>query len=223
VAYVMFAGCAACALLVASALGRRGLALPPDPPSAGSGGSGAFHLLAAPQMRAIYAVGILLAAAWDLFTFVLPIHGTRLGFSASTIGLILGCFAVATFIVRLAMPWLMRRLNEWQILLGALLLSALCYAAFPLLRTPAALMLAAAALGLAVGASQPNMLALLHRHAPPGRVGEAFGVRVTIGNACQVALPLAFGAAGAALGMGIVFWSMAALIGSGVPLAWRRR
>jgi MFS family permease len=89
------------------------------------------------------------------------------------------------------------------------------------LYTPAALMAVAAALGLAVGASQPNMLALLHHAAPAGRAGEALGIRITMGNACQVVLPLAFGGAGAALGLGVVFWAMAALIASGVPLAWQ--
>jgi hypothetical protein len=83
-------------------------------------------------------------------------------------------------------------------------------------------MVIAAILGLAVGSSQPNMLALLHHAAPAGRAAEAVGVRVTIGNACQVVLPLAFGGAGAALGLPAVFWAMSAMIGAGVPLAWRK-
>jgi len=48
------------------------------------------------------------------------------------------------------------------------------------------------------------------------------GMRVMIGNACQVLLPLAFGGAGAALGMKAVFWSMGMLIGAGIPLALRK-
>jgi len=221
-AYLMAALAAAIALLLAAvrahdealplASGETNIAPP----------ARAFELLGRRRMRDIYAAGILLAAAWDLFTFVLPIHGARLGYPAATIGFILGCFAAATFAVRLVMPWLMRRFNEWEILLAALALAALCYTSFPLLHGPLALMLAAAGLGIAVGASQPNMLALLHRSAPPGRAGEALGLRIMMGNASQVALPLAFGAAGAVLGIGIVFWGMALLLVSGLPLAWRR-
>lgn len=183
---------------------------------------GMLDLLRHPEMRRIYLIGTLLSSAWDLFTFVLPIHGTRSGFSASTIGLILGCFSVATFVVRLAMPWIARRRSEWQVLTFALTLAAACYALFPFTHQPLSMMIVAAILGLAVGASQPNMLALLHHASPPGRAAEAVGVRVMIGNACQVALPLAFGGAGAALGLTVVFWSMSAMIGAGVPLAWRK-
>jgi predicted MFS family arabinose efflux permease len=181
-----------------------------------------LDLLREPEMRRIYLIGTLLSSAWDLFTFVLPIHGTRSGFSASTIGLILGCFSVATFVVRLAMPWIARRRSEWQVLAFALALAAVCYALFPFTQQPLSMMIVAAILGLAVGSSQPNMLALLHHASPPGRAAEAVGVRVMIGNACQVALPLAFGGAGAALGLTVVFWSMSAMIGAGVPLAWRK-
>lgn len=182
----------------------------------------ALDLLRNTEMRHIYLVGTLLSSAWDLFTFVLPIQGARSGFSASTIGLILGCFSAATFMVRLAMPWISRRLSEWQILASALMLAAICYALFPLMRQPLSLMMVAAVLGMAVGSSQPNMLALLHHTAPTGRAAEAVGVRVTIGNASQVFLPLMFGGAGLAIGMPAVFWSMGAMIGAGVPLAWRK-
>ncbi|HJW55381.1 MAG TPA: MFS transporter [Burkholderiaceae bacterium] len=181
-----------------------------------------MQLLRDKELRRIYIVGTLLASAWDLFTFVLPIHGSHLGFSASTIGLILGCFSVATFVVRLGMPWIARRYSEWHVLTVALMLAVVCYALFPLMRQPAAMMGVAAMLGAAVGSSQPNMLALLHHAAPSGRGAEAVGVRITIGNACQVLLPLVFGGAGAALGLPAVFWAMSAMISAGVPSAWHK-
>jgi predicted MFS family arabinose efflux permease len=184
--------------------------------------AGALDLLRNPEMRRIYLIGILLAAAWDLFTFVTPIHGTRLGFSASTIGLILGAFSAASFAVRLAMPRIARSYSEWQVLTGALVLTVLCYALFPFLQHPFSLMAVAAGLGLALGSGQPNALALLHHAAPAGRGGEAIGIRATIGNASQVAMPLAFGIVGATMGLFVVFWGMGAMIAVGVPLAWRK-
>lgn len=225
VAFLAFSGFAAFALLLAVAGHRRGLGAQtrPSPASAGQTTGSALALLWDPRMRRIYIVGILLAAAWDLFTFVIPIHGARLGFAASTIGVILGCFSAATFLVRLAMPWLLRYVSEWQVLRAALALAALCYASVPFMENPLPMMAAAAILGIAVGSSQPNMLSLLHHVAPEGRAGEALGVRITMGNACQVILPLAFGAAGTALGLGVVFWLMSALIGAGIPIAWRQR
>ncbi|WP_206047022.1 MFS transporter, partial [Noviherbaspirillum denitrificans] len=190
-AYLVFA-CFAAGALALVLFGRLGEMRGQDAPEQTLTGS-AFDLLRVPEMRHIFIVGMLLSSAWDLFTFVLPIHGARSGFAASTIGLILGCFSAATFMVRLTMPFIARRLSEWQVLAGALMLAALCYAVFPFMRQPLSLMVVAATLGLAVGSAQPNMLALLHHVAPAGRAGEAVGIRVTIGNACQVFLPLAFG------------------------------
>ena len=181
-----------------------------------------MDLLRSPQMRSIFFIGVLLAGAWDLFIFVMPLHGSKLGFSASTIGLILGTFSIATFAVRLGMPVIARHFSEWQILTGALMLSVLCYLLFPFMNQPVTIMMVAAALGIALGTTQPNLLALLHRTAPPGRGGEAIGIRATMGNASQVFLPIAFGAAGAALGIVVVFWGIAAMIGVGVPIAWKK-
>jgi hypothetical protein len=42
-------------------------------------------------------------------------------------------------------------------------------------------------------------------------------------NASSTTLPLASGALGAALGMGPVFWAMAALLGAGAYVVNRRR
>lgn len=220
IAYAVFGGFAVGALALAAHERLKHIHVLPAVETASPGS--ALDLLRDVEMRRIYIVGTLLSSAWDLFTFVLPIHGTRSGFSASTIGLILGCFSAATFMVRLAMPWISRHLTEWQVLATALILAALCYAVFPFMRQPLTLMMVAATLGVAVGSSQPNMLALLHHVAPAGRTAEAVGMRVTIGNACQVILPLAFGGAGAALGLHAVFWSMTAMIGAGVPVAWRK-
>jgi MFS family permease len=217
-----FRVCCACAgvgLLIAWLGGLQHIRLRHDDvtPEPGT----ALGLLRDPRMRRIYAVGILLAAAWDLFTFVTPIHGTRLGFSASTIGLILGCFSAATFTVRLAMPLIARRYTEWQVLTAALAMVVVCYALFPFMQHPVSLMAIGAGLGLALGSAQPNILSLLHHSAPPGRGGEAIGIRATIGNASQVILPLAFGTAGAALGLFAVFWGLGAIVCAGIPLAWR--
>ena len=219
IAYGTAAGfaCAALALLSSGNLRH----LPHTPVGIGQSANHPFSLLRDRAMRQIYWVGILLSAAWDLFIFVVPIHGSHLGFSASTIGLILGCFSAATFTVRLLMPWLNRRLTEWQILTTALALAVLCYGLFPYFRHPGAVMLVASLLGLALGSAQPNVLTLLHDLAPAGRAGEAVGVRSTIGAACQIVLPLTFGAAGATLGLYSVFWGMGVLIASGMPTAWR--
>jgi MFS family permease len=219
IAYTVFFCFAVIALLMIACGSLKNIQLASEHDEAQSNST--LDLLRNPDMRGIYLIGILLSSAWDLFVFVIPIHGTRLGFSAFTIGLVLGCFSAATFTIRLMMPWIVRRHSEWKILTAALAVAVVCYLLFPFMRHPQALMALAALLGLAVGSSQSNVLTLLHNMAPTGRTAEAVGIRSTIGNACQVILPVAFGAAGATLGLYAVFWTMGAAIGSGLPLAWR--
>jgi hypothetical protein len=61
------------------------------------------------------------------------------------------------------------------------------------------------------------IMSLLYEKAPPGRAGEAVGVRTLLINFSQTGIPLMFGALGAALGMQPVFWTVAAaLIGGGL-------
>ncbi len=173
-------------------------------------------------LRKIYYVGILLASSWDLFIFVIPIQGNARGFSASTIGFILGCFSAATFIIRFAIPVLSRYVAEWTMLLLALVITCCCFAIMPYLYAAWSMMLLAFILGLGLGASQPNVLNLLHQAAPPARAAEAVGIRVTISNASQVVFPMAFGLVGASMGLLPVFLAMSAVVATGVPLVWRK-
>ena len=174
-------------------------------------------------LRAVFIVSGLLSMAWDLFTFMLPLQGSRLGLSASTIGLILGCFGFATFLVRVIMPWIVRRYSEWQTLTAALLITAVVYLVFPLVSLVPVLLALAFVLGLGLGSAQPMVMSLIHMAAPPGRAGEAVGLRTTVMNASHVFLPLLFGALGSALGTIPVFWTLAVCMGAGGAYAARKR
>ena len=181
--------------------------------------SGAHHrnkhvmdLLRAPTMRRVFIISGTLSASWDLFSFVVPIHGSRIGLSASQIGLLLGAFGVAVFCVRLALPLFAHRLTEWQMLTIAMMVTGTAFFVFPLVHTMPVLMLFAFILGAGFGGAQPMIMSLLYTHAPPGRGGEAVAVRTLLINFSQAGIPLMFGALGAALGMTPVFWTMAIVL-----------
>jgi len=182
-----------------------------------------MDLLRSSELRRVFIASGLLSMGWDLYTFVIPIYGSRVGLSASTIGVIMGTFAIATFAVRLVMPLLVRRVKEWHTITAALLITAGTYSLFPFFTSVPLLMALSFLLGIGLGCAQPMVMALLYNTSPPGRQGEAVGVRTTVMNASHTVLPLAFGALGAALGMGPVFWSMAALLGAGAYFVNRRR
>jgi len=139
----------------------------------------------------------------------MPIHCSRLGLSASTIGLILGCFGGAVFIVRLILPLLIPCVSEWRLLIGAMFVTGMAIAVIPLIGGVPLLMGLAFVLGMGLGGAQPMIMALLYNQAPPGRDAEATGVRTLLLNASQAGIPLLFGALGAVLGMAPVFWTMA--------------
>ena len=163
-------------------------------------------------LRRAFVASAVLSMAWDLFTFVMPIHGTRLGLSASVIGLVLGCFGGAIFLVRLILPLVVHRLREWPLLIGAMVATGTAMAVFPLLSSTPLLMLTGFLLGLAIGGTQPMIMAVLYNAAPQGRGGEVVGVRTFLLNLTQAGIPLLFGIAGSAMGMTPVFWVMAAIL-----------
>jgi hypothetical protein len=46
-------------------------------------------------------------------------------------------------------------------------------------------------------------------------------MRMMVINTSSVAMPMLFGGAGALVGIGAVFWTVAATVGSGIRIAWR--
>jgi MFS family permease len=192
-------------------------AAPPAP------GRSVVDLLRHRDLRPVFVTSGLLAAAWDMFTFAIPVYGSSIELSASSIGLVLGSFSVATFVIRGLLPAISRRLSAWPLLAVSLAIAAGSFLLFPLLERAAFLMAVAFFLGLGLGMSQPMVMSLLHNTVPQGRVGEAIGVRMTIVNISQIAIPLLFGALGTALGMVPVFWATALLLSGGSWYAKRRR
>ena len=182
-----------------------------------------FELLATPLMRRIFISVTLLAAAWDVLMFLVPIQGSRIGLSASQIGMVLGAFSAATFVVRLAMPIFARRLSEWQMVGGALGIASAVYFAFPLFESHYGLMGLAFLLGLGMGLGHPAVMAMVQGATPPGRTGEAVGLRMMVANGSQTFLPLLFGSAGTVLSAFLsgsmtfapLFWGVAALLAYG--------
>lgn len=205
-------------------LGRKRIASARHEGAAIEAGKRRFaDLLRMPGLLPVFIVAGSLSIAWDLFTFVMPIHGTRIGLSASMIGLILGMFGAAVFVVRLILPLVAPRVREWSALIAAMLLTGLVLLVFPLVEGVPLLMTLAFLLGLGLGGTQPLVLALLYERAPPGRAAEVVGVRTLLLNFAQASVPLAFGALGTALGMLPVFWAMGAgLLAAGYAVTRKR-
>ncbi|HEV7799834.1 MAG TPA: MFS transporter [Burkholderiales bacterium] len=175
-----------------------------------------------PLRRTLITSGIVLTGT-DLFQFYMPIYGRSINLSASMIGIILGMFAVAAFVVRLVMPKLVKRYGADAVLVGSLYMGAFAYLLFPLFETPVLLAVMAFVLGLGMGCSQPVSLMLIYDRAPPGRSGEALGLRLMINNFTHIVVPLMFGSLGTAFGVAPVFIANAAILGAGGILSSRAK
>ena len=168
-------------------------------------GRSAFDLLAIPALRRTLILSGVALTGIELFSFYLPIYGRAIGLSPSAIGMILSTYALAGFVVRSLLHRLAHRYTEVGVLTGSLFLAAAAYLVVPGLGNGALLAAAAFALGLALGSAQPLTIILTYNHAPAGRSGEALGMRIMANKVTQIAVPLAFGGAGAALGSAPVF------------------
>jgi MFS family permease len=193
----------------------------PVPRAATERPKSAWDLFLAPGVRRLLLVNWLLSASWDVHSFVVPILGHERGFSASAIGLVLGTFAAAVALVRVAIPMLARRLHEAHVLVGAMLCTGLVFAVYPLVRSAWMMGCCAVLLGLALGAVQPMIMTALHQMTPHDRHGEAITLRSMTLNTSSALMPLMFGAVGAALGAATLFWMMGVAVVAGSALARR--
>jgi predicted MFS family arabinose efflux permease len=195
----------------------------PQEPKADAAQHRVADLLRNPRLLPVFLFSGLLASGWDLYAFVIPIYGSSIGLSASTIGIVMSSFALATFVVRLGMPSVARRMSAWTVICAALLIAGVAYSMFPLVTQVPLLIALSFLLGLGLGCAQPMIMAALYAASPPGRQGEVVGMRTTMINASQTFMPLAFGAVGSALGMAPILWTMAGALLIGSWLASKQR
>jgi predicted MFS family arabinose efflux permease len=130
-------------------------ALPPKPGSDGPVEKpDLMGMLSNRSLRPIFITSAIAVASFDLYSFFLPIYGHSIGLSASKIGLVLGTFAAAAFVIRAIMPWLIKRVGEVGLLVRSLLLSGIAYLLFPFVTSVWLLALLSFVLGLGVGCGQ---------------------------------------------------------------------
>lgn len=169
-------------------------------------------LLRIPRLRNTLLTSGVILTGIDLFNFYMPIHGRGIGLSASIIGVIVGMQAAAAFVVRLWMPWMSQRFGEMRVLTWSLAMAGATYFLFPSFRHPFLLATISFLLGLGLGCGQPLSIILTYNHSPPGRSGEALGLRLTVNKFTQIMVPVMFGSLGSAFGILPIFWASGALL-----------
>jgi MFS family permease len=153
------------------------------PGGQGSGKPPSGHLaesLRSPLLRALILSNVLISACLEVFYLFVPLHGTRVGVSASMIGVIMSSAFVANFTMRSLMPMLLRNLSEGTLLAVMFCVAGASIAPFALFSSPAMLMLLSAGVGLCHGVAVPILSSLIFTASPAGRQGEVAGVRAVL-------------------------------------------
>jgi MFS family permease len=179
-------------------------------------------LLRIPALRnALITNGIVMTGI-DLYNVYMPLYGRGIGLSATEVGIIIGAFGAAGFLVRMLIPPVTARWGEHAMIAVALLVACLAYGAIPFTQNPWLLGTVSFVVGLGMGCGQPLSMLLSFNAAPPGRSAEAIAMRMAVSYGAHVVIPPAFGALGAVLGVAPVFWICAMLMGGGAALNSRR-
>lgn len=184
-------------------------------------GRTSWDLLLAPGLKRLLVVNWLLSMCWDVHSFAVPILGHERGFSASTIGLILGAFTLSVTAVRAVIPLLAHRLREVTVVRVAMVGTGAVFALYPLAYNAWLMGLCALLLGVTLGSVQPMMMSMLHHLTPDERHGETLALRSMAINASSTVMPLIFGAAGTLLGAAVLFWAVGGAVGAGSWVARR--
>lgn len=180
-------------------------------------------LLGLRRVRHALMISSLAPVGWELLLFFVPLHGARLGLSASAIGLIVTTFALSVVAIRMAAPWISRYADEWGLIAGAMGAAGLMFLLFPFTRSATEMMILAMVFGFAGGISQPLTVSIVYAASPPGRQAEVIGMRSTALNLMQTAAPLSLGMLSASIGLAAAVWPLSLLLMGGGWFAWMRR
>ncbi|HTE14761.1 MAG TPA: MFS transporter [Burkholderiales bacterium] len=182
---------------------------------------GLFELLKIKTLRNTLIASGIVSSAWDVYQFFMPIYGRSLGMSATAIGSVMSAFAIAIIVVRLVLPFFVRRLGETQTLTYAMFVSCAAFCLFPLFSSAWLLAGVSFLLGVGAGVGQPLSMTMVFNASPKGREGEAAGMRITVNQVAHFVIPLFFGAVGSTVGYAAVFLTNASFLMAGGVISKR--
>lgn len=191
--------------------------LPFEPYNPNAAPTHAWDLLRSGNFRTILFINWLQSASWDIHAFLVPVLGYERGLNASVIGTILGAFAIAAAVIRMALPLIAARFNEKQVIAASCAVTVLVFIAYPLAHQSATMMICSILLGASLGCVQPMVMSLLTQVTPIERQGEALGLRLMAINASSFFMPMVAGSFGALIGVSSVFWLVAGIVAVGTP------
>jgi MFS family permease len=172
-----------------------------------------------PGIRIIFFLSIVTVAAQDLIVVYLPVLGAERSMAVDTVGALLAVRAVASMLSRFLFARLNELMGRWPLLITSTLAGAVCYIGIALPLPLAALHVAIAGAGFALGISVTGSIATLLALASDETRGTANSLRM-MGNRCgQFVIPFLAGLIAAATGAAGIFLAIGLSLGASAGVA----
>ncbi|HET7158426.1 MAG TPA: MFS transporter [Burkholderiales bacterium] len=192
--------------------------LPHVPPVTKARGS-VYAILKIGNVRRAIATSSLINVGRDLYQVYFPVYAHGIGLSASLIGIVIATNFGAELTVRLFLARLVKKFKEEKLLAYSFYIGAVSLALMPFFQSVHALIMLSFMLGLGMGCAQPIITMLMYSYSPPGRTGEALGLRMTFIHLTKIIGPVVFGAIGSGVGLAAMFVVNAAVMAGGGMLS----
>lgn len=164
-----------------------------------------------------------LSSGLNMMSTYMPVYGHSIGLSASVIGIVVAMNATAAFFIRALLPRMVAILKEEKVLALSFCFGATALLLVPFFTNAVVLGMLAFCFGLGMGAGQPVVTMRIFHFAPPGRSGEAIGLKITTNHLTNMVSPLLFGGFATALGLGPMFWLNGLMMVAGGGISWPRK
>lgn len=175
-----------------------------------------------PPVRAVLLSSFVALFVFGIRNSFYPLLLQRQGLPIGSIGLLMSVIGVASLLVRIPLPVLVRRVGPERMLVASMWLAITAMTLTPWLGSMWALAPAAVAIGLGLGVNAPVTVELMAVHTSARERGLAMGLRVSSNRLSQLVQPVLFGTVAAVAGMPAAFAAGGLLMG-GVALVARPR
>lgn len=135
----------------------------------------------------------------------LPLYLERSGLSVARIGVVLSTMGLAALVIRVPLPWLLRRYGAGPILAASMWLALVPITLMPTVQTFGLWLALGIVCGLGLGINPPVTVELMAQHTDASVRGLAMGVRLTANRVAQIIQPVFFGAIVSAAGFPTAF------------------
>ena len=177
----------------------------------------------APAVRSVMLSSFVVLFVFGVRNSFYALLLERQGVPVPQIGLLLSTIGVASLLVRLPLPALVRRVGPERALVLSMWLAIIGMTVTPWLSSMWLYLPAAAAMGAGMGVNAPVTVELMALHTSARERGLAMGLRVGSNRLAQMVQPVLFGAVAATLGLPMAFAAGGLCLGAVAAAARPRR